>query len=48
MPADIEAARVDEYAPAANPEAILAEEPPPMALVANRHERQEKSDDSDA
>jgi gamma-glutamylputrescine oxidase len=49
VPADIEAARLAEYAPGADSEAIRAEEPPPpMALVANRHERREKSDDSDA
>ena len=49
VPAEIEAARVDAYTPAADPEAMRAEEAPqPMALVASRDEHREKSDDADA
>jgi hypothetical protein len=47
--AEIEAARIDQRAPAADPVSIPAEEPqPPMALVASPHERRKKSDDADA
>jgi hypothetical protein len=46
--AEMETAHVDMHVAAVDPEPIPAEEPPPMALGANRHEHQEKSDDADA
>ena len=48
QPVEMETARLDVHGAAADPEPIPAEEPPPMALGANRHEHQEKSDDADA